>query len=195
MRPTPPQWAESVLALLLEPRHRQAVTGDLLEAYRDSIVPSRGQRGADRWYVRQVAGFAWRTNRLWVWLFSASYITRMAFDWLAPPQDFHLRSWLSTTAGFGILLCAGCHAAWRSQSIGAGALAGVTTTAMAAIVDALGTTVLLAFWHDAATRAAIEHSGGLAEALSLPVMLVLPGLLLGTLGGVVGGAAARLARP
>jgi len=194
MSPTPPRWAESVLALLLEPRHREAVTGDLLEAYCDTVVASRGRRGADRWYVRQVAGFAWRANALWVCLFSAAAIARTSLDWLVPTQDFQLRSSFSTTVAFGILLCAGCRAAWRSQSIYAGALAGGMTTAMAAVIDVVGTAILLACWHDAATRAAIDQSGGLAEALTLPVTLVVPGVLLGTLGGVVGGAVAHLAR-
>jgi hypothetical protein len=50
----PPRWAESLLRMLLAPEDRDSVSGDLLEEYRESIVPAlRGK--ADGWYVRQVA--------------------------------------------------------------------------------------------------------------------------------------------
>ena len=62
---TPPRWADVVLRLLLAPRDRQTVSGDLLEEYRETIHPARGRRRADLWYVSQVVGFAWRANRTW----------------------------------------------------------------------------------------------------------------------------------
>jgi hypothetical protein len=40
--------------------------------------------------------------------------------------------------------------------------------------------------------AAIHGSGGLGEALVLPVFLILPGIGLGGIGGVVGATARRL---
>lgn len=55
----PPAWAEATLRLLLKPADRESVTGDLLEEYRDSVLPERGRRRADIWYVMQVAGFVW----------------------------------------------------------------------------------------------------------------------------------------
>ena len=51
----PPRWAESLLRILLPPEDRDSVSGDLLEEYRESIVPALGGK-ADGWYVRQVAG-------------------------------------------------------------------------------------------------------------------------------------------
>jgi hypothetical protein len=50
----PPAWAEQMLRLLLKPDDRETMSGDLLEEYRVSIVPSRGRARADVWYVRQV---------------------------------------------------------------------------------------------------------------------------------------------
>src|SRR5205085_1777641 len=61
----PPAWAEAVLRLVLSAKDRETVSGDLLEAYRDSIRPTRRQPAADCWYVRQVLGFVWRSH----WLF------------------------------------------------------------------------------------------------------------------------------
>ena len=62
-RPTtlPPRWAESLLCLLLEPEDRESVSGDLLEEYRQAIVPARGA-GANRWYVRQVGWYLLRAT-------------------------------------------------------------------------------------------------------------------------------------
>ena len=50
-------WADFVLRLLLSRRNRDAVSGDLLEAYREDILPSRGPLRARLWYWRQVFGF------------------------------------------------------------------------------------------------------------------------------------------
>ena len=40
--------------------------------------------------------------------------------------------------------------------------------------------------------AAIRASGGLGEVFELPVMMVVPGAVLGTIGGVVGATIKRL---
>jgi hypothetical protein len=53
----PPAWAESLLRALLEPRNRETVTGDLLEEYREVVVPERGCFDAKIWYIQQVASF------------------------------------------------------------------------------------------------------------------------------------------
>jgi hypothetical protein len=53
----PPAWAEAVLRALVGPRNRDTITGDLLEEYREVIVPARSRFGARTWYVRQVVSF------------------------------------------------------------------------------------------------------------------------------------------
>ena len=65
-RPTtlPPSWAESLLRLILTPEDRDSVSGDLLEEYRESIVPSLGGT-ANRWYVRHVARYV--LSATWAW--------------------------------------------------------------------------------------------------------------------------------
>ena len=188
----PPQWAESVLQLLLEPEDYQTVSGDLLEKYREDVVPARGQSAADRWYVKQIAGFAWRDLRLWAALFSGAFIARTAVDWFVPTTEFYTRSTVSTAVAATILLAVGFRAAWRSDSIQSGAFAGVGTTILAALINALGTAALLALWHDPATLAAIQGSGGLAEVFTLPWTLIIPGAVLGLVGGLFGGAARKL---
>ena len=189
----PPRWAEFALRLHLAPRYRQTVSGDLLEEYRERIHPERGQRRADLWYIGQVAGFTWRENRAWACLLGGAFVARTALDWLAPTTDFHARSTVSTMMSAAIFVSAGFVAAWRSGSLRAGALAGIATALIGAVFSTVGAALLLALWHDAPTFAAIEGSGGLAEVFTLPVLLVAPGALLGTLGGLFGGTIRRFA--
>src|SRR5215472_7340333 len=51
----PPRWAEAFLRSILKPRDRETVSGDLLEEFRESAIPSMGLVRARFWYVRQVA--------------------------------------------------------------------------------------------------------------------------------------------
>ena len=51
---------------------------------------------------------------------------------------------------------------------------------------------LLAAWHDPITMAAIRTSGGLAEVLTLPLPMLPPGIVLGTIGGLLGALVNRL---
>jgi hypothetical protein len=192
MSATPPDWAEALLRVSLEPSDRDSVSGDLLEQYRDTILPARGQRRADRWYITQVFGFIWRAARLWGALFGTAAVARTALDWFAPTSDFHTRSSVSTALGVGILLGVGCWTARRSGSFLTGTVAGVATAALGACVSLAGAAALLAFRHDPGTMAAIRGSGGLGEVFMLPIMFVLPGMLLGTVGGVAGAAIKRL---
>lgn len=192
---TPPGWAETLLRVVLEPGDFDSVSGDLLEEYRESIHPVRGQRRADLWYVTQVFGFVSRGARLWGALFGAAVIARNALDWFAPPLDFHARAAVSTYVGIGLLLATGFWAAWHSGSLVAGTVAGVATAAIGAVISIVGAAGLLAIWHDPQMMAAIRGSGSLGETFTLPPLMVLPGVLLGTIGGIVGAAAKRLHSP
>jgi hypothetical protein len=192
MTAVPPDWAETLLRAIQKPADGDSVSGDLLEHYRDSIEPSRGRERANRWYVRQVFGYVWRDARVWAFVFAAASIGRTVMDWFSPPAEFSTRATASTFTGVGILLLAGCWAAWRTGSLVAGTVAGVATTVVSALVSIAGAGLLLAIWHDPATLAAIRGSGGLGEVFILPIVMVLPGLLLGTIGGALGFVIARL---
>jgi hypothetical protein len=189
---TPPGWADMLLRVVLKPGDFDSVSGDLLEEYRESIRPARGQRRADLWYVTQVFGFVSPGARVGGVLFGVAFVARTALDWFAPPLDFHTRANVSTELGVGILLATGFWAAWRSSSFVAGTIAGVAAAVIGAAVSLVGTAVLLTIWHDPQTMVAIRGSGGLGEVLTLPVMMVLPGMLLGTVGGLAGAAGRKL---
>jgi hypothetical protein len=192
MTAVPPDWADALLRAVLKHGDRDSVSGDLLEQYRDSIEPLHGRERADRWYVRQVLGYVWRAARVWALLFATASIVRTALDWFNPPGDFSTRSAASTFIGIGILLVAGSRAAWRTGSLVAGTVAGVATTLLAAVLSVSGAGLLIAIWHDPGTLAAIQGSGGLGEVFTLPIVMVLPGMLLGTIGGAIGLAIGRL---
>ena len=180
----PPRWAETLLRLVL--RDQATVSGDLLEEFRESIGRTREPSAANAWYIRQVMGFVVRSNVVPALLFGGAFVARTALDWLHPPADFRTRSLISTLVAASILLVSGFFASWKSGAILAGGLAGIATTTLAALLSTIGALGLLAIWHDPTTLQAIEGSGGLSEVLFLPLMLIVPGVLLGTIGGMVG---------
>jgi hypothetical protein len=182
----PPRWAEALLRGVLPPHDAETVSGDLLEEYRDAVLPSRGRRRADVWFVGQVAGFVWRATWWWGVIFAVLFLGRTALDWFIPPADFKTRSIITTYAAIGVFVVAGFGTAWRSRSIGASAVAGFATAAIAAVLIAAGALALFAVKHDAQTLWAIDRSGGLGEVFVLPVFVAVPGTLLATLGGLAG---------
>jgi hypothetical protein len=182
----PPAWAEGTLRLLLAPKDRDSVSGDLLEQYRDTIVPARGRHAADAWYACQVAWFLWRATWLWALIFSGAFIARTAYDWLVPTTDFHVRAEVSTYIGVATFLLIGFWAAWRSGSVIAGTVVAALASQIAAVFSVIGASALLAFWHDPQTLRSIAGSGGLEEVYLLPFMMIVPALILGTIAGAAG---------
>jgi len=183
---SPPRIAEALLRLTLPPHERDTVSGDLLEEYRECVYPERGRVRANLWYVGQILGFLHWDTRLSAALLGAATIARTALDWRVPTVDFHTRASVSTAIAAGLLCSAGFSASWRSQSPWTGAFAGVVSSATAAGVSVAGTIVLFIRYRDPVTLAAIQRSGGLPEALTLPVLLILPGLCLAGVGGIAG---------
>jgi hypothetical protein len=53
----PPVWAEVLLRTMLAQRSQDTIAGDLLEEYRESVVPAVGTFRARIWYLRQVMSF------------------------------------------------------------------------------------------------------------------------------------------
>jgi hypothetical protein len=127
-------------------------------------------------------------------LFGGAFLARTALDWFVPTQDFSVRSEISTYIGISLLLLAGFWSAWRSGSFAAGTRSAAFAAIIGAIVSVVGAATLLAGFHDQQTLAAIQGSGGLTEVFTLPIMMVIPALVLGTLGGALGAAASAKLR-
>jgi hypothetical protein len=53
----PPRWAEFLLQFVVRARDRETISGDLLEEYRESVLPAKGPFRAQLWYWGQVVSF------------------------------------------------------------------------------------------------------------------------------------------
>ena len=184
----PPGWAESLLRMLLAPVDRDSVSGDLLEEYRESIVPQRGAQ-ANRWYVRQVAWYVLRATWPWAVVFAGAFLARTAYDWRVPTANFALRSAVTTWFAVSALLAASGWRAWRSRSVFTGVVTAIATSQIAAMISVAGAAILLAIWHDPQTQSAIAGSGGLGEVFLLPFLMIIPAVVV----GIAGACAGRLA--
>src|SRR5215211_492359 len=189
--PAPPRWAERVLQAFLTSRAFESVSGDLLEEYRDTVFPSRGQSAADIWYLSQVLSYAWRGAGAWATLFAAGYLVRTAIDWRLPTTDFQMRATVTTSVAFAIFLLAGLLAGARSGSVISGAIVGVVAAAFAIPLQLAGAALLIALWHDPATLSAIRGSGGLGEVFTMPLFTVIPCVLISAIGGMFGATMTR----
>lgn len=183
---TPPAWAEGLLQFVVRRDHRDSITGDLLEEYRERMVPSRGPAAADRWYVRQMLGYMWRATWLWAVVFAAAALFRDALDRFDPPQSYYLRSIITTWTAIALFAATGFFGARRTQSFVGGALAGLAMGLIAAGLTVAASVVMLALAHDAATMDAIARSGGLEEAFILPFVIVVPGTVFATIAAGIG---------
>jgi hypothetical protein len=191
----PPRWAEALLRLLLEPKNRESVSGDLLEEYRETIVPSRGSAYAGRWYVWQVGSFLFRSSWTWGAVLGGALVVRYLLDTLVPPTDYFIRATVLSYTVIGGCALAGMSAAWRTRSLTAGWLISIVGAILGGLLSIIGTAVMLAIWHDPATLQAWRNSGGLAEAfIDVPVKLVMIGAVMGFVGGLIGKLTAALLR-
>jgi len=184
MAPAPPAWADTWLRLLLPARDRETVSGDLMEEYRESVRPTRSQLAADAWYVGQVSRFAWRIG-LWALLLATLYVGRTIWDWFAPTTNFAPRAQMTTLTMISTLLVIGASSRLRTQSVTAGIVSTASALLVAAIVDVVAIAAIYWNWRSAELVANINGSGGLQEALTLPIMMIVPGTIIGTLGAVI----------
>jgi hypothetical protein len=106
----PPHWAETLLRLLLKPKDRESVSGDLLEEYRETIVPTLGP-AADLWYMRQVGSSVLRASWGWGAVLGGAVVNRYLFDTLAPPADYRIRATVLSYTIIGACVLAGFAAA------------------------------------------------------------------------------------
>jgi hypothetical protein len=182
---TPPAWAEGLLQFVVRRDHRDSISGDLLEEYRERILPLRGAAAADRWYVRQMLGYLWRATWLWAVVFAAAALLRDALDRFDPPQSYYLRSLVTTYTSIGLFAGAGFFGARRTRSFIGGTLAGFAVGVIAAVITVTASAVMLAVDYPR-TMEAIARSGGLDEEFILPFVIVVPGTVFATIAAAVG---------
>ena len=84
--PSPPRWADALLRLCLRPRDRDTVTGDLLEEYREVVLPTRGRLRAVLWYLRHLVSLIPGVT-LGLLLGAAFGLWNLVGAWLDPLAD------------------------------------------------------------------------------------------------------------
>jgi len=192
----PPRWAAALLAWIFPPDDAETVGGDLLEEYRDAVLPARGERQADVWFVRQVAGLIWRAPVGWGLVIAAFIAGRFVLDTLAPPASYSQRSFFTTWSSILLYLLAG---AWAARRTGR-ALTGTLVAVCAHVVGwSLSVVVTGAIFvgvirNDPAMLNLFRETGGWGEQWLLPLMLLPVVLVLGSLGGVAGRSLAKRSR-
>ena len=190
----PPRWAEAILRSLLKPGDRESVSGDLLEEYRETIVPALGP-AADRWYVWQVGSFLFRASWSWGAVVGGALVIRYLFDTLVPVTDYRMRAATLSYTIIGACLFTGFSTAWRTRSMRVGVLVSFSAATLGALFSIVGAGVMLAIWHDPATLQAWRSSGGLDEAfIVVPLIMVAIGGVIGSAGAVLGKLGATLFR-
>ena len=185
----PPRWAEAILRLLLNSGDVEPVTGDLLEEYRESVYASRGRRRANAWFIRQVAGFAWRKSAVWGLLLGMIQIAgpfRMLF---AQTEWFHTSIEPKIIAA-AVFLLAG-RQAWRANRLGGGVVIAFFIAIAGSMAMIGGFAFESARWDLAAGP--LRSFGGHFDWRWL---FITPGLLLpvSAVIGFAGGAAGKLLR-
>ncbi len=181
----PPRWADLLLRSSLSARDVECVSGDFFEEYNARAHTEPDLWRADLWFVRQAVAIAARNVVRCAAVLALMCLTRTAMDWRLPTADFHTRSIVTTMVSATILLLVGLRAGVRCDSVTSSASAGILTAIVAAPLQIAGALLLLATWHDPATLAAIRGSGGLAETLIIPIVMIVPGVVLGLVGGTI----------
>jgi hypothetical protein len=189
----PPRWAAALLESLLPSGEAETVVGDLIEEYRDAVLPARGRRQANIWFVRQVAGFAWRAPVVWGLVVAAFIAGRFLLDTFAPPASYAQRSFFTTWSSILLYLLAGAWGGRRTGRARAGIIVAVCAHAIGWAVSAAITGAIFVgvIRNDAAMLNLFRETGGWGEEWLLPLMLLPFVLVLGLVGGVCGRSLAK----
>lgn len=194
MTPAPPAWADAWLQLLLPARDRETVSGDLMEEYRENVRPRSSKLAADVWYLGQVGRFAWR-QALWALALAAIFEGRTAYDWFAPTTNFQARSDVTTYLMISTLLVIGASTTLRTRSFKAGMISTLSALIGSAVLCTAMTSFLYWNWRSPDLIAAIKQSGGLSEVFALPLLLIVPGTIVGAIGASFAAASYRRRHP
>lgn len=207
--PRPPLWAEWTLRALLKPRDRETVTGDLLEEYREVILPAKGRVRALLWYLAQMLilvnsvafGVALGTG-LGVWILVSTAIAPLA-------EDTPLLVG-SMFAGMLVLFAVPGFAARRRggralDSMQAGAIAGALTMALFCLLGIVRVNVFLDVIRDRSDwEGLIANFAGsgfrslrmYANYIYMQNLILMPmvGAAAGAVSGAIGGLLAAIER-
>lgn len=191
----PPVWAELILMAVVSCDRRDSVSGDLLEGFREKAGSLAGLRWARRWYIRQVAGFAWRSVLVWTLLIVMVFVARTTLDALVPTHDVRVRAAITSSVAAVIWFAAGFLTAWRTRMIQSAAVIGALTAVIAPALTIVLTCLMmigLALTNSRDALAAMDAAGGVREMFILAVLVFVPATALTAFGGVTARTIRRL---
>jgi hypothetical protein len=181
--------------MLVPSRGRDGVLGDLLEEYRESVLPQRGKASADWWYVRHAAGFLWRAALPWAIGVGLILSLRDVIDATVPTTDnFHFRAVVCTYLAFTTYISAGLSTGWRTGRTAAGLVVSFAMTAIAIGMGVLTALALSMLVSAGAFQTAPTYLR-LSEDLDIPILpMLIVGGALATIGAAIGRAGRRFPR-
>jgi hypothetical protein len=141
------KWGDFVLRLLVGRRDRESISGDLLEEYREHVLPTRGPWAARVWYIRQILSFV--SPLAWGLLIGVVLGTLQLVDTAVEPLAEDTPGMMLGIVGTMLLLwtlasvAAGLPSRRVSHAIMAGVLAGVATMAVIDITSIVRVNIFL----------------------------------------------------
>ena len=209
-RSNPPRWAENFLRFFLRPRDRDTVTGDLLEEYREVVLPARGLLRARLWYLRQTLSLVDSVTAGLVLgvVFGAS---NLIFTFLAPLAEDTVPALLSFYGPMFVMWGVVGFAARRRtgrfvDAIIAGMTVGAATIVVFCFANLLRVNLFLetisqrSDWQNVLAnfeRSDFDSLRAYANYQFAPQfgLKLVAGILIGALSGMIGGVVARFGRP
>jgi hypothetical protein len=203
------KWADLALRFLLNSRDRDAISGDLLEEYREQVLPSTGPLRARLWYVRQVLSFVKPST----WglaigvIGGALNLIDTAIEPLADDTAGGMSIWLGGLCCLWILTGFGAARGVRRfrDGVTAGVLVGMATMAVFHLAAIVRVNVFLeqiryrGDWQNLIARFHASHFRSLRAyanyeyATQTPLLLTL-GAIAGAVSGALGGAVSSVIR-
>lgn len=131
----------------------------------------------------------WRTVRphlFWALLFVAALVGRAALDAFSPTDDFQGRSAVTTYLAIAIWAAAGFASSWRTGGLRSAAVGGLVAGSLAFVVNVPAVAALIGVIYatnNASAWAGIQSSGGFGEMFVMPAVVLVPAILIATIGG------------
>lgn len=165
----PMRWATALLRCCVSVRDGDPIAGDLLEEFREEILPTRGWARAQWWYLRQVASFLpCRETRLalhvcatWFAAFCAVALFSVTRDTFAPAYGVTVFLLAVPFSAF--------YVARRTDWFGLAMAASVILMFAMLLVGAMAVTPPGSLWSPIATGSTLASLSALAGKMSLPV--------------------------
>jgi hypothetical protein len=197
------KWGDFMLRLLVRRRDRDTISGDLLEEYREHVLPTKGSRAARLWYVRQILSFV--SPLVWGLaigvLLGTLQLLDTAFEPLSDDSAGVMMGILATLLMLWTLasIAAGLPSRRFRHALTAGVLAGIATMAVIDLTSILRVNIFLDQiryrddWTNLVVRFEASGSQSLREYANWEYVRGTPFVLgLGAIAGGISGAIAGL---